>query len=274
MKTIKRRSDLSGFTLIELLVVIAIIAILAAILFPVFANAREKARAIAAVSQAKDIGLGVRMYVQDYDETFPIFHAYNTLDYNGNAALPWTAKHLGVESEILPYIQNHEIFKDPDDTGSGYLSSVTTSGIKTDSYYAAYGSSYRFTHAAFSFITGANGSRENDAYKDEDLTATPPIRTKLVRDSEYVNPSNTRIMRDEEFPWFGPNVDKNYAKYGYSGGYFKQWHPQGGVVIFADGHAKFVASETAWDAIGVDPSTGGSFNDTDTYGNNYYWGYD
>ena len=60
-----------AFTLIELLVVIAIIAILAAILFPVFAQAREKARAITCVSNEKQIGLGIMMYVQDYDEYFP-----------------------------------------------------------------------------------------------------------------------------------------------------------------------------------------------------------
>ncbi len=61
-----------GFTLIELLVVIAIIAILAAILFPVFAQAREKARSISCLSNLKQIGTGTMMYVQDYDETFPL----------------------------------------------------------------------------------------------------------------------------------------------------------------------------------------------------------
>src|SRR5438067_87743 len=60
-----------GFTLIELLVVIAIIAILAAILFPVFAQAREKARAISCVSNLNQIGKATMMYVQDYDETYP-----------------------------------------------------------------------------------------------------------------------------------------------------------------------------------------------------------
>ena len=61
----------SGFTLIELLVVIAIIAILAAILFPVFAKAREKARQAACMSNEKQIGTALMMYVQDYDEVFP-----------------------------------------------------------------------------------------------------------------------------------------------------------------------------------------------------------
>src|SRR2546429_6669246 len=64
-----RRS--SGFTLIELLVVIAIIAILAALLFPVFAQARAKARQTTCVSNLKQVGLAINMYLSDYDETFP-----------------------------------------------------------------------------------------------------------------------------------------------------------------------------------------------------------
>ena len=61
----------SGFTLIELLVVIAIIAILAAILFPVFAQARDKARQSSCLSNTRQMATSILMYVQDYDETFP-----------------------------------------------------------------------------------------------------------------------------------------------------------------------------------------------------------
>jgi prepilin-type N-terminal cleavage/methylation domain-containing protein len=69
--TLPARRRLAAFTLIELLVVIAIIAILAAILFPVFAQARAKARQAACLSNTKQIGNALMMYAQDYDETLP-----------------------------------------------------------------------------------------------------------------------------------------------------------------------------------------------------------
>src|SRR5450756_518385 len=89
-----------GFTLIELLVVIAIIAILAAILFPVFAQAREKARQITCVSNEKQIGLATLMYIQDYDETFPLCY-FNYPDAN-NPSTGFTEWSTAVN----PYIKN------------------------------------------------------------------------------------------------------------------------------------------------------------------------
>ena len=92
----------TGFTLIELLVVIAIIAILAAILFPVFARARENARKSTCQSNLKQMGLAIMQYVQDYDETYPIG---GMLDSKG-VQIHW--RHL-----IYPYVKNEGVFKCP-----------------------------------------------------------------------------------------------------------------------------------------------------------------
>jgi len=78
-----------GFTLIELLVVIAIIAILAAILFPVFARAREKARQTACLNNVKQLSLAVLQYVQDYDEVLPNYYNYMTGRYWYQMAYPY-----------------------------------------------------------------------------------------------------------------------------------------------------------------------------------------
>lgn len=109
-----RKQSCRGFTLIELLVVIAIIAILAAILFPVFARARENARKANCLSNCKQIGLGLMQYIQDYDETLPII-GWNTGDGavwpNGtfSASNPWHMR-------IYPYIKNTGVFNCPSAT--------------------------------------------------------------------------------------------------------------------------------------------------------------
>jgi len=99
-----------GFTLIELLVVIAIIAILAAILFPVFAQARAAARGAASQSNIKQLSLGLLMYVQDYDEQYPLYNSWgdvNTPILIGG--VPWT----NWAYQIAPYLKNLQIFGDP-----------------------------------------------------------------------------------------------------------------------------------------------------------------
>lgn len=102
----------TGFTLIELLVVIAIIAILAAILFPVFAKAREQARKTGCMNNLKNIALGNTMYVQDYDETFmPAIYT----DYTWTG-LDKTGKVF--PSPLEPYLRNKQINPCPSDTSS------------------------------------------------------------------------------------------------------------------------------------------------------------
>jgi len=91
----------SGFTLIELLVVIGIIAVLSAILFPVFASAREKARSIACLSNEKQIGLGAMQYIEDYDGSYPMGQYYSPNNYNGTHVL-WT-------DALFPYIKNGHV---------------------------------------------------------------------------------------------------------------------------------------------------------------------
>ncbi len=130
----------NGFTLIELLVVIAIIAILAAILFPVFAKAREKARQIACVSNLKQIGTALMMYVQDYDETYPSI-PWNTVSggnyytesncyiYNGE----YTGS-CGYRTQLEPYIKNGNVFKCPSDSECIISSDNSNNGHYQTSY--------------------------------------------------------------------------------------------------------------------------------------------
>src|ERR1700722_2847408 len=105
----KRRN---GFTLIELLVVIAIIAILAAILFPVFAKAREKARQTSCASNEKQLGLAFLQYTQDYDETTICGSSLNSLTWYICGGIGWAGP-------LYPYIKSQAVFACPDDTTAG-----------------------------------------------------------------------------------------------------------------------------------------------------------
>ena len=115
---------LKGFTLIELLVVIAIIAILAAILFPVFAKAREKARQSSCASNLKQIGLAQKQYTQDYDEKNPcciMYYAY-THPVTGYACTTATAGDM-----VMPYMKSYQLLLCPS-TNRGPVNNNTGCG--------------------------------------------------------------------------------------------------------------------------------------------------
>lgn len=247
-RIMQHKPSITAFSLVELLVVVAIIALLAAILFPVFASARQKARDTSCLSNMKQIGLGVQQYVQDYDGTFPIFYAYNSIPSAGAPG------HKGIELELQPYTKSLQIFKCPNDLGGPYVSTdgdCKSDPAKQDSYFACYGSSYRFTSGTYSIIDGES-SQNNVVASDKNNNAALPSE-RVVKDASFEKAAETRIMRDEMFPWFGPEQDPNGTRYGYYPLYYRQWHPTGGTFLFADGHAKFIVRSAQFDEMWVNP---------------------
>jgi prepilin-type N-terminal cleavage/methylation domain-containing protein/prepilin-type processing-associated H-X9-DG protein len=123
---LKRRHN-RGFTLIELLVVIAIIAILASILFPVFARARENARRSSCMSNVKQIALGVMQYTQDYDEKYmPQWEDRDhSTGYNPNGT---DAKDQGWAMLLQPYVKSTQVFNCPSQTVWGENASTGNAG--------------------------------------------------------------------------------------------------------------------------------------------------
>lgn len=113
-----KQKNSRGFTLIELLVVIAIIAILAAILFPVFARARENARRASCQSNEKQMALGIMMYVQDYDEKFPMHWGYN----QGGVVYSWPVT-------TQPYTKSKQLYFCPSDTFHNSANAISTANV-------------------------------------------------------------------------------------------------------------------------------------------------
>ena len=250
----------SGFTLIELLVSIAIIALLAAILFPVFAQAREKARIATCQSNLKQFGLAILQYAQDYDESMPMA-AQGGLQIGPAVIVAHPTLHeWGVHQQILPYVKNRNLFRCPNDTGfindtkiaNGYAGYRVPAGtLLADGY----GTSYKFTKENFgivtqSFNTATFGVGAPYAYSsvkdngvDSDKVGTPAqalastakgLPPNPMPLSYFARPAETRVMRCFVAPWddVPPGNDVAYA-----------FHKGGDTVAFADGHVRFILTK-------------------------------
>jgi prepilin-type N-terminal cleavage/methylation domain-containing protein/prepilin-type processing-associated H-X9-DG protein len=160
-----------GFTLIELLVVIAIIAILAAILFPVFARAREKARQTSCLSNLKQLGLAVIMYTQDYDET------YSMSMYLAGAQV-YTMYHVH-----MPYMKNTGIFQCPSEKNA-------ILGAEVDALLSNFGVSLApgFTGCSYNFNYAVFEDGPNNVLTDAD--------DPVVSEGEIPKPAETAGMYD------------------------------------------------------------------------------
>lgn len=263
MTSDQRRQNIGyGFTLIELLVVIAIIAILAAILFPVFAQAREKARTASCLSNTKQIGLGIEMYVQDYDENFPHYTQYcfripNPLKPN-DPSHPngvWEMWQAGV----YPYTKNWQIFTCPSDAippssdpfvnyydlsygyNYGYLSTlvylgggtgggVADPGCGTTQWFAAVGLSTVAKPAQVVMVADAGGKVFN--------ASGGSVLGSLVNPPDAW-PSTQYFYGPTQVGWGLNCQDYFYGTiWGDTDG-FAWRHTLGGNATMTDGHAKF-----------------------------------
>jgi prepilin-type N-terminal cleavage/methylation domain-containing protein/prepilin-type processing-associated H-X9-DG protein len=212
-----------GFTLIELLVVIALIAILAAILFPVFAQARDKARASTCLSNVKQIALAGSMYVQDYDEQMvPTYQYYDGFSGNVNYLRWWY-------DMINPYVKNWGVLQCP--SGRAF----NTSGVtKVDTNNGVGGVWISYGTCSNTWCVGSFGSAKSYA------AVVEPANTIWVAESSSASPE--LWVRDGLWGWTCPKnqipPDRRAANVACSR------HSEGGNYAFVDGHAKWLRKTT------------------------------
>jgi prepilin-type N-terminal cleavage/methylation domain-containing protein/prepilin-type processing-associated H-X9-DG protein len=243
-----------GFTLIELLVVIAIIAILAAILFPVFAQAREKARQTTCISNLKQINLGWMMYIQDYDETLAFRPAGTAV--GAGSACDWryvcdtpqsrSGSYINWWELVTPYMKNYQIITCPsapneyNGAPNGWTATKSF-GIGLNAY-----PDWGLTKSAGAFKTPFGGTISPGVGLAE---VTSPAQTVLIADAGYLTyetywktwPRNGLNKHAGTSPWIAPRPEAESGS---------EWAPEprhngkdgdfSGVcnVGFVDGHVK------------------------------------
>jgi len=250
-----------GFTLIELLVVIAIISILSAILFPVFARARESARRTSCMSNMKQIGLGIMMYVQDYDEHYPMGWYGDVVQTQSgtpgayfNTCDPSACSGSGIGHFITwmdlvyPYVKSVQVFQCPSSTDPSFGSPA---GPAADYWLnGAYGNtttgstmdSLRYHYTAYNYDTNLT------------LIGTGTPMSAIER------PAETLMIYEDSGQ--GKNYDSPYNIRGQSqfwannatsgGGYTTEVQPHlgGANIAFGDGHVKWLSFQTMLAAVG------------------------
>jgi prepilin-type N-terminal cleavage/methylation domain-containing protein/prepilin-type processing-associated H-X9-DG protein len=220
----------TGFTLIELLVVIAIIAILAAILFPVFARAREKARQTACLSNVKQLGLAYMMYLSDYDEVFPP----HVTERTATPGTPDTAEArapFSYKTKLAPYVKNDQVFKCP--SAPAWPTPAAGQWFTTD-----YGNNHNEM-----YLPGASQQAfyiANPDFGFNDATTvgsiTYPAQFIMLGDAGRSDGSPSRGGMYPQ-PWAFDNATQA-RMYGR--------HNDGANVTYADGHAKWTRVEKTW----------------------------
>jgi len=209
MKFTHIRPTRQGFTLIELLVVIAIIAILAAILFPVFARARENARRSSCQSNLKQLGLGILQYAQDYDEKYPSSTMGYSIDGTGNfREQTW-------DTVTQPYLKSAQILVCPSDS----LGTRVTHPI----YGANATRSYSATHQVFGALDNGNSPLSLAAVPASSLTVMVTERNQQF------------VSNWTAYAYFNEMIGGNNATYGPSV-VFRHLEPSN--ILYCDGHVK------------------------------------
>ena len=230
------RARKSAFTLIELLVVIAIIAILAAILFPVFAQAREKARAISCLSNCKQTGLAYMMYVQDYDEITPLQNSPVVKDAAGNYAAGGYWFRL-----IQPYVKNWQLMTCLDRTANRTVDMTTAKNqanypVELKGQLQGYGYNDGWVSDSCYGLTC-----EQNIPNPTDPTG-PPVKARLGRSIAAIQtPADCVAFGDTyDSPGYSVAMD-NLLGYSDAPTTTKGIRHNGNLnFVFADGHAKVI----------------------------------
>ena len=225
-----------GFTLIELLVVIAIIAILAAILFPVFARAREKARQSSCQSNLKQVGLAALMYAQDYDEKLAGCRCGTGFDKwgNGPGRIWW-------QGLLMPYSKNYQFFACPSYNNPMFYGETVPYPTPSDSIYrfhAGYGMNWYTTAATDAGWFGSNnmGSIPKPAETVYISEGTSIVVGPCPGQAAYVWANWLAGVKGSLTYWLGA-----------------QRHNDGANILFVDGHVKWMkldgTTEDLWNPV-------------------------